>query len=202
MVYIKLSTTAYSSIAGFLLSQTVAFWRARAGDGAGGGAAPPTADRREASFNTSFTLRGAAPVAFTVLLDRFPPFNAAIGLGLRGNADANGPVAAAAANASSTLAAVEVGAVRSYGPDAPNVGLNVTVTPGGAAPMRRAVWIEYDAAAHRLSVSVADAGEARPPGALLDVPVNLVERGTTQTALVGFFAAAVSDIWSASVDGN
>ncbi|KAL6908110.1 hypothetical protein ACP4OV_002280 [Aristida adscensionis] len=122
-----------------LLSDAVDVWRA----GAGGVPA------REASFRTSFTLdAGAGAVAFAVLLDRFPPANAAIGIGLRGAGNYT-----SSANAAGELAAVEVGTVASYGPTDPAVGLNVTVTPNATAPgAARAVWVQYDAGAHRLSV--------------------------------------------------
>ncbi|KAL6885495.1 hypothetical protein ACP4OV_010274 [Aristida adscensionis] len=176
-----------------LLSDAVDVWRA----GAGGVPA------REASFRTSFTLdAGAGAVAFAVLLDRFPPANAAIGIGLRGAGNYT-----SSANAAGELAAVEVGTVASYGPTDPAVGLNVTVTPNATAPgAARAVWVQYDAAAHRLSVFVAGAGEPRPARALLDAPLGLAGRRTTETAFVGFFAAKVGDIvdgvrdWELTVD--
>lgn len=185
---------------GFLVLSraTVDVWRA------GPGGAPAL----EASFNTSFTLGGAAPVAF-VVLDRYPPLNAAGGL--RGSDNYTAPDAAAAAG----LAAVEVGPVRSYGPENPAVGLNVTVTPrpsGGAAAPSRSVWIEYDAAAHRLSVRVAGAGEQRPAEPLLDAPLVIAGgQRTTETApalLFGFFAGAIRDVivgvsdWNLTADGG
>ncbi|KAL6653197.1 hypothetical protein ACP70R_012122 [Stipagrostis hirtigluma subsp. patula] len=158
-----------------LLSHTVDVWRA----GAGGVPA------REASFNTSFTVEGASPVAFVVLLARYPITN-----DLRGDA-AN---YSSYGNATGGLAAVEVGTVGSYGPENPAVGLNVTVTPN-TAPGARAVWIQYDAAAHRLAVYVAGAGQSRPPRALLDAPLGLANSRSTETAFVGFFAATVRDIF-------
>ncbi|XP_037462462.1 uncharacterized protein LOC119333801 [Triticum dicoccoides] len=176
-----------------LLPKMVDVWRA----GAGG---LPT---REASFNTSFTVESAAPpVSFVLLLDRFPTLNNP--LGLRG---ANGSAAGAAPNATDGLAAVEVGTVRSYAPESPSVGLNVTVTPNGtAAPGRRAVWVEYNAVEHVVRVYVAAGGEPRPARALLDARLSLAGQGTTQTALVGFLAARVRDIfvgvrdWDLAVD--
>uniref|UniRef100_A0ACD6AI03 Uncharacterized protein n=1 Tax=Avena sativa TaxID=4498 RepID=A0ACD6AI03_AVESA len=160
---------------------------------------------REASFHTSFTVESSAtPVSFVILLDRFPTFNNPVGL--RGANDSNtGAVPNATADG---LAAVEVGTVKSYAPESPDVGLNVTVTPNGTA--EAAVWIEYDAVAHLLRVYVGAAGGApRPAKALLDTPLSLagqgtaqtsptdffVGQGTTQTALVGFFAGTVRDIF-------
>lgn len=176
-----------------LLPDTVDVWRA----GAGGGLLPA----REASFNTSFTVESSAnPVSFVLLLDRFPLFNSRTGL--RG---ANGSAAAVPdANATDSIAAVEVGAVRSYEPESPDVGLNVTVTPKGNRAV--AVWVGYDAAAHLLRVYVAAGGAPRPPGALIDARLSLAGRRTTQTAMVGFFAATVRDVflgvrdWDLTVD--
>ncbi|RLM75049.1 uncharacterized protein C2845_PM15G00600 [Panicum miliaceum] len=176
-----------------LLSRTVDVWRP------GPGGVPAL----EASFNTSFTLAGAAaPVAFVVLNDRFPLYGRG---GLRGFVNYSSPDDEAS-SAGGSLASVVAGPVRSYGPDEPAVGLNVTVTPNGTAPSRTTVWVEYDAAAHRLSVRVASAGEPRPTKALLDAPLGLAGQATTENALVGFFAAAVQDIivsvrdWELTVD--
>ncbi|XP_044960347.1 uncharacterized protein LOC123411465 [Hordeum vulgare subsp. vulgare] len=176
-----------------LLPKRVDVWRA----GAGG---LPT---REASFNTSFTVESSAPpVSFVVLLDRFPTLNNP--LGLRGSNDST---TGAVPNATDGLAAVEIGTVRSYAPESPNVGLNVTITPNGtAAPGRRAVWVEYNAVAHLLRVYVAAGGEPRPARALLDARLSLAGQGTTQTAFVGFFATRVRDVflgvrdWDLTVD--
>lgn len=187
-----------------LLSRTVDVWRA----GPGGGPA------REASFNTSFALSGAAPVAYVVLRDSYPPLHGTGGLrGFANYSASDAEDGATPRNASSGLASVEVGPVRSYGPDDPAVGLNVTVTPtGGTAPGggggggARAVWIEYDAAKHRLSVYVAAAGKPRPAAALLDARLGLAGRRTTETAMVGFFASAIQDVlvgvrdWNLTVD--
>ncbi|KAF7021014.1 hypothetical protein CFC21_034029 [Triticum aestivum] len=190
------STAASINVSeGFLLlPDTVDVWRA----GAGGGLLPA----REASFNTSFTVESSAtPVSFVLLLDRFPLFNSRTRLrGANGSADA---VPDANATASG-LAAVEVGAVRSYEPESPYVGLNGTVTPNGRRAV--AVWVEYDTAAHVLRVYVAAGGEPRPPGALIDARLSLAGRRTTQTAMVGFFAATVRDVflgvrdWDLTVD--
>lgn len=175
------------------------------------------AGAREASFNTSFIVESSAsPVSFVILLDRFPTFNNPVGL--RGANDS--ATGAAVPNATADgLAAVEVGTVKSYAPESPDVGLNVTVTPNGTAPA--AVWIEYDAVAHLLHVYVGAAGgEPRPSRALLDTPLSLagqgiaqtspfgvfVGQGTTETALVGLFAGKVRDIfvgvrdWDLTVD--
>ncbi|XP_047052421.1 uncharacterized protein LOC124658010 [Lolium rigidum] len=177
-----------------LLPGLIDLWRAGAGAGR-----PPA---REASFNTSFTVESSAsPVSFVILLDRFPTFNNPVGL--RGaNDSASGVVPNATADG---LAAVEVGTVKSYAPDSPAVGLNVTVTPNGTAPA--AVWVEYDAVAHLLHVYVgAGGGEPRPSRALLDTPLSLAGQGTTETALVGLFAGKVRDIfvgvreWDLTVD--
>ncbi|KAJ1269834.1 hypothetical protein BS78_06G008500 [Paspalum vaginatum] len=185
---------------GFLVLSraTVDVWRA------GPGGAPAL----EASFNTSFTLTGAAPVAFVVLNDRYPSLGGAGGLrGFANYSASDAEDGADARNASGGLASVQVGPVRSYGPENPAVGINVTVTPnGGGAATSKAVWVEYDAAAHRLSVRVAGAGDARPAEALLDAPLGLAGRRTTETALVGFFAGAIRDVvvgvrdWSLTVD--
>ncbi|KAL6650239.1 hypothetical protein ACP70R_009164 [Stipagrostis hirtigluma subsp. patula] len=165
-----------------LLSRPVQLWRADA-------AAPAT---REASFNTRFTVDGkASTLAFVVLLDSFPPL--ATPGALNSSAFAGGP----ARNASDGFAAVEVGAVSSYGPESPDVGLNVTVTPNATGARSSTVWIEYDAATHHLRVYAAAAGDPRPLKALLDAPVNLAGRRTTQDAFIGFFAATVRDV----VDG-
>ncbi|XP_047052490.1 uncharacterized protein LOC124658095 [Lolium rigidum] len=178
-----------------LLPDMIDLWRAGARDGG-----PPA---REASFNTSFTVESSAsPVSFVILLDRFPTFNNPVGL--RGANDS--ATGAAVPNATADgLAAVEVGTVKSYAPESPDVGLNVTVTPNGTAPA--AVWIEYDAVAHLLHVYVGAAGgEPRPSRALLDTPLSLAGQGTTETALVGLFAGKVRDIfvgvrdWDLTVD--
>jgi hypothetical protein len=192
-----------------LLPGWINHWRASAGAGR-----PPA---REASFNTSFTVQSSAsPVSFVILLDRFPTFNNPVGL--RGANDS--ATGAAVPNATADgLAAVEVGTVKSYAPESPDVGLNVTVTPNGTAAA--AVWIEYDAVAHLLHVYVGAAGgEPRPSRALLDTPLSLagqgiaqtspfgdfVGQGTTETALVGLFAGKVRDIfvgvrdWDLTVD--
>ncbi|PUZ46092.1 hypothetical protein GQ55_7G020100 [Panicum hallii var. hallii] len=174
-----------------LLSGTVGVWRP------GPGGVPAL----EASFNTSFTLAGAAPVAFVVLNNRFPLYGWG---GLRGFANYTSPDDGAS-SAGGSLASVVAGPVRSYGPDEPAVGLNVTVTPNGTA-LGRTVWVEYDAAAHRLSVRVAGASEPRPTKALLDAPLGLAGRTTTENAFVGFFAAGIQDIivgvrdWDLTVD--
>lgn len=193
LLFDSLSPREFNNSEGFLLlSWPIDVWRA------GDGGVPA----REASFNTSFTVDGASsPVAFVLLLDRFPTFNNPVGL--RG--DANNSAAGAEANATNALAAVEVGTVRSYAPDSPNVGLNVTVTPNRTAPSRT-VWIEYNAVAHRLWVYVAAGGQPRPPKALLDTPLDLAGLRTTQTAFVGFFAPAVRNVilgvrdWDLTVD--
>ncbi|KAL6650235.1 hypothetical protein ACP70R_009160 [Stipagrostis hirtigluma subsp. patula] len=165
-----------------LLSRPVQLWRADADAQA----------TREASFNTSFTVDGgASALAFVVLLDSFPPL--ATPGGLNTSAFAGG----AAGNASDGFAAVEVGAVSSYVPESPDVGLNVTVVPNGTAPRSSTVWIEYDAVTHHLRVYAAAAGDPRPLKALLDVPLSLAGGRTTQDAFVGFFAATVRDV----VDG-
>ena len=189
------STAARINVSeGFLLlPDTVDVWRA----GAGGGLLPA----REASFNTSFTVESSAtPVSFVLLLDRYPLFNSRTGL--RGD---NGSAAVPDANATASgLTVVEVGTVRSYEPESQDVGLNVTVTPKGNRAV--AVWVEYDAAAHVLRVYVAAGGEPRPSGALIDARLSLAGRRTTQTAMVGFFAATVRDVflgvrdWDLTVD--
>ncbi|TVU06889.1 hypothetical protein EJB05_46925, partial [Eragrostis curvula] len=184
-----------------LLSQPIQLW---------GAAAVDTGRLREASFNTSFTVHGGAtPVAFVVLLDSFPPLAASSS----NNGSTFAGAAAALINASSAdgLAVVEVGSVGSYGPESPDVGLNVTVAPpnGTAAPtMSRTVWIQYNAVTHHIRVYVAAAaGEPRPLEALVDAPLNLTGRRTTQSAFVGFFASTVREVvhgvrkWELTVDG-
>ena len=81
----------------------------------------------------------------------------------------------------------------------------VTLTPNGTAAV--AVWIKYDAVAHLLRVYVGAAGgEPRPSKALIDAPFSLAAQPNTQTALVGFFAGTVRDIfigvrdWDLTVD--
>ncbi|KAM0855361.1 hypothetical protein ACQ4PT_049827 [Festuca glaucescens] len=194
-----------------LLSRPVALWRDAAG-GDGDGAS--TRDRGEASFNTRFTLDVGGPgssvfVAFVVLLDSFPPLNR--------NKHGPRPTEAgfsdtsAVPNATNGVAAVGVGTVSSYGPRSPGIGLNVTITPNrssGAGQL--AVRIEYDAAAHHLSVYVddGDVGDPRLSSkpALLEAPLELADRLPTQDALVGFFAATVRDVvvgvrtWDLTVD--
>ncbi|KAB8094661.1 hypothetical protein EE612_021912 [Oryza sativa] len=168
-----------------LLSGDIDVWR----DGVGSAGAPA----REASFNTTFTVVAAAsPVAFVVLLDRYPPLLDQSGLrGSNVSSAADGDDG----NATNSLVAVEVGTVKSYGRESPDVGLNVTVTPNRTtAPSGSTVWIQYDAVEHRLSVHVAAVGEPRPSNALLDVPLYLAGGRTTQTALVGFFGGTIGDI--------
>ncbi|XP_006663528.1 uncharacterized protein LOC102719628 [Oryza brachyantha] len=179
----------FNASEGFLLlSDEVDVW-------CGGAGAPA----REASFNTSFTVgAGASPdpvaVAFVLLLDRYPTLNDPAGLRGKNVSAADG--GGGDGNATNSLVAVQVGTVMSYVRDSPNVGLNVTVTPNRtAAPSGGStVWIQYRAVEHRLSVHVAAAGEPRPARALLDVPLRLAGDRTTQTALVGFFAAEIRDI--------
>lgn len=156
-----------------LLPDTIDVWRA-------GARGVPTG---EASFNTSFTVESSAsPVSFVILLDRFPAFNNPVGL--RGaNDSATGAVPNATADG---LVAVEVGTVKSYALESPDVGLNVTVTPNGTAAA--AVWIEYDAVAHLMHVYVGAAGGPRPSKALLNTPLSLAGQGTAQSSLIGFFA--------------
>ena len=176
-----------------LLHYTTNIWRA-------GDSGVPT---REASFNTSFTVESSAsPISFVILLDRFPTFNNPVGLRGAANDSATGAVPNATA---SGLAAVEVGTVKSYAPESPDVGLNVTVTPNGTAAA--AVWIEYDAIAHLLRVYVGAAGgEPRPSKSLLDTPLSLAGQSTSRNALIGFFAGTVQDIfvgvrdWDLTVD--
>ncbi|TVU06910.1 hypothetical protein EJB05_46946, partial [Eragrostis curvula] len=180
-----------------LLSQTVDMWRDD----------PSSITDLEASFNTSFTLlAGAAPVSYVVVKDSFPPLNAPGGL--RGAANQTmlpgGPVPS---NATGSLAFVEVDGVRSYSPDSSAFGLNVTVTPRGAAPGGgRAVWIEYRTAVRRLSVYVAGAGEPRPVDALLVMPLGVQGPWDTEAAYVGFFAGTIRDVivgvrdWKLTVD--
>uniref|UniRef100_A0A0D3FRW8 Legume lectin domain-containing protein n=1 Tax=Oryza barthii TaxID=65489 RepID=A0A0D3FRW8_9ORYZ len=157
-----------------LLSGDIDVWR----DGVGSAGAPA----REASFNTTFTVAASpgAPVAFVILLDRYPPLLDRSGLrGSNVSSAADGDDG----NATSSLVAVEVGTVKSYGRESPDVGLNVTVTPNRTtAPSGSTVWIQYDAVEHRLS------------NALLDVPLYLAGGRTTQTALVGFFGGTIGDI--------
>ncbi|TVU06911.1 hypothetical protein EJB05_46947, partial [Eragrostis curvula] len=186
----------FNSSEGFLLfQQDVAVWRA----GVGGN------PDLEASFNTSFTVvAGAAPVAFVVLKDTYPPF--LVQGGLRGAANYTTLAGTAErSNATGALAVVEVGPVMSYGPDTSAPGLNVTVTPRGVGG--RAVWVEYNATAHRVSVYVAGAGEPRPVTPLLRVPLGFDGwHWTTETASVGFFAGKITDMiagvrdWEMTVD--
>lgn len=194
----------FNASEGFLLlSDAIDLWRGSGG--ANGGGAPGNVDEEEASFNSSFTvLAGAAPVSFVVLTDAFPPLFGRGGLRGFGNysMSAGGPVPT---NATAAGALVEVDAVQSYGPDDPTPGLNVTVTPRGGGC---AVWVEYDAGAHRLSVFVAGAGAPRPANALVSMPLGADGwRWTTETALVGFFAGAIRDVivgvrdWELTVDG-
>uniref|UniRef100_A0A0E0KM47 Legume lectin domain-containing protein n=1 Tax=Oryza punctata TaxID=4537 RepID=A0A0E0KM47_ORYPU len=167
-----------------LLSDTIDVWL----DGVGSAGAPV----REASFNTTFTVASPDhPVAFVILLDRYPPLYDRSGL--RGN-NVSSAADADDGNATNSLVAVEVGTVKSYARESPDVGLNVTVTPNRTAPSGSTVWIQYDAMEHHLSVHVAAAGEPRPSKALLDVPLYLAGGRTTQTALVGFFATTIRDI--------
>ncbi|KAF8749622.1 hypothetical protein HU200_012640 [Digitaria exilis] len=130
----------------------------------------------EASFNTSFTLTGTATVAFVVRL--------------RGFGNYTSPELAVG-----SFASVEVGPVRSYATyghdDNSAVGLNVTVTTNVTSATTRTIWIDYNAS---------------PSRALLDAPLGLAGRHTTETAFVGFFAAAIQDIfvgvrdWDLTVD--
>ncbi|KAK3161264.1 hypothetical protein QOZ80_1BG0074850 [Eleusine coracana subsp. coracana] len=178
-----------------------------AGAGGGRGQPPPPSPLLEASFNSSFTLGGARRIAFVVLLDSI-----SVGVVVHG-AEANNHTASASSNAA--IAAVQVGPVTSYydtdynDRDGDGVDLNVTVTPRGARAL--AVWIEYDAVAHRLSVFVAADNRSRtttkPTKPLLDAPLNLaVGRRTTETAYIGFFAGMVRDVivgvreWNLTVD--
>jgi hypothetical protein len=185
------NTTDFNASEGFLLlPSTIDFWRPS-------GRSPT--DDLEASFSTSLTV--AAPVSFVILKNRFPTFNQPSGL--RGAANysrsAGGPVPTNATAGS--LAFVEVDAVRSYGPDVPTAGLNVTVTPRGGAAL--AVWVEYRAAdVHRLSVYVAGAGEARPAKALVNTSLGVDGHWTTETAFVGFFAGTIRDILVGVRDWN
>ncbi|CAL5035959.1 unnamed protein product [Urochloa decumbens] len=187
-----------------LLYRKINVWRAAAADGGGAGSLPVPG--REASFNTSFSLTGSTAVAFFVLQDMYPPFLNP--LGFRSPAKVTFAPDAAA---SGDLAAVEAGTVQAYGPYEPSVGLNVTVAPTGTVPPGRTVWIEYDAAAHRLAVHVT-AGTAgpssfRPRKPVLDATVRLAAgRRTTQNASVGFFGGTVRDVivgvrgWSLTVE--
>ncbi|KAF6988180.1 hypothetical protein CFC21_005753 [Triticum aestivum] len=193
-----------------LLYRPVALWRV----------APDDDDvREEASFNTTFTVDvdggGSDAVSFVVLLDSFPPLNSrnerhGPRRGTNGSA-----LPAALLSATNGLFAVEVSTVSSYGPrPPPGVGLNVTITPNrsslGADTTQLAMRIEYDAAAHRLSVYAHDAAAGDPPvndtEALLDAPLDLADRLPTQAALVGFFASTVRDLvvgvhdWELTVD--
>ncbi|XP_037414198.1 uncharacterized protein LOC119277082 [Triticum dicoccoides] len=104
-----------------VLSRTVELWRG--GDGRQG---PP----RQASFNTSFTMDGTSPVAFVVLLDRFPTYK---GKFISVTTFISGP-GDPTQRGSNRFAAVKVGTVKSYAPESPRVGLNVTVTPSSATP--------------------------------------------------------------------
>ncbi|OEL31631.1 hypothetical protein BAE44_0007351 [Dichanthelium oligosanthes] len=176
---------AFNSSKGFvLLSQPVQLWAAATDD-------TDTQLIREASFNTSFTVHGVSTVAFVILLDSFPPL-AGHPTGPTDNSSmltgSSGP------NASNNLAAVEVGAVTSYGLQSPDVGLNITATFNTTASGSCTVWIEYNAVAHHLSVYVAAAGETRPLQAILDASLILTSRYITQNAFVGFFAATVRDV--------
>ncbi|KAL6885564.1 hypothetical protein ACP4OV_010343 [Aristida adscensionis] len=176
-----------------LLSRPVHLWRADAGAGAG---STPAATR-EASFNTTFTVDGGAspsPLSFVVLLDSIPPLASTSGA-LGGLNAASTPHGGAVCNASGSLAAVEVGAVGAYGPESPDVGLNVTVKLNGTAPPRSTtVWVEYNAVTHHLRVFTAAAGDPRPLKPLVDDPLNLAGGHTTQNAFVGFFAATVQSV--------
>jgi hypothetical protein len=188
-----------------LLSRAVTLWHAA-----------DNGTRDEASFNTSFTLdvSGSGAVAFVVLLDSFPPFNAKNRKEPRAKNCSEFSAVAAVPSAANSLASVELGTVSSYGPrPPPGVGLNVTITPNtssDAGATQLAVRIEYDASALRLSVYVDDAAAGDPrlssTEALLDAPLDLVGRLPTQAALVGFFAATVRDVvvgvsgWELTVD--
>uniref|UniRef100_A0A8I6WFW3 Legume lectin domain-containing protein n=1 Tax=Hordeum vulgare subsp. vulgare TaxID=112509 RepID=A0A8I6WFW3_HORVV len=197
-----------------LLSRPVALWRV---------AADADGVREEASFNTSFTVDlddgGSDAVSFVVLLDSFPPLNIRNDRHgpRRGTNGTAVPVAAAAVtNATNGIATVEVGSVSSYGPrPPPGVGLNVTVTPNrsssGANTSQLAVRIEYNAAAHRLSVYAHDTAAEDSPvndtaALLFDAPLDLAGRLPAQAALVGFYASTVRDLvvgvhdWELTVD--
>ena len=171
--------TAVNESAGFVvLSRTVELWRG--GDGRQG---PP----RQASFNTSFTMDGTSPVAFVVLLDRFPTYK---GKFISVTTFISGP-GDPTQRGSNRFAAVKVGTVKSYAPESPRVGLNVTVTPSGATPMVT-VWIDYHAVLSRLGVFVAPTGRTKPREQLVgDSAVNLTGR-TNQSAFVGFSASRVA----------
>uniref|UniRef100_A0A0E0KM43 Protein kinase domain-containing protein n=1 Tax=Oryza punctata TaxID=4537 RepID=A0A0E0KM43_ORYPU len=182
-----------------LLADTVELWRAAASS-----AGMPAL---EASFNTTFTVDNAflsSAVTFVVLLDSFPPLASP-----DGHCGLPAPTAGAMTNpnATSSLATVEVGTVNSYGRRSPNVGLNVTVAANRtSAPHGLTVWIEYSAVEHHLWVYVTAAGEARPAKSVIDLPLNLPGRQTTQSAFVGFFAGTVRDAvlgirdWNITVD--
>ncbi|KAE8791936.1 hypothetical protein D1007_33567 [Hordeum vulgare] len=164
-----------------LLSRPVALWRV---------AADVNAVREEASFNTSFTadLEDGGSVSFVVLLDSFPPLN------IRNDKhgprwDTNGTAVpvddAAVPNATNGIATVEVGSL--------------------------AVRIEYNAAAHRLSVyahdtAAKDSTVNDTAALLLDAPLDLADRLPAQAALVGFYASTVRDLvvgvhdWELAVD--
>ncbi|KAF8647679.1 hypothetical protein HU200_065318 [Digitaria exilis] len=125
----------YNRTEGFLLlSRAVDVWRP----------GPTAIPALEASFHTSFKLAGAAPVAFVVLIDRYPTLGGRDSL--RGSGNYSSPYDGVSV-AVDTLASVEVGPVRSYGRDDPAVGLNVTVTPNVTAATTRTIWIDSDAAA-------------------------------------------------------
>ncbi|VAH80028.1 unnamed protein product [Triticum turgidum subsp. durum] len=161
-----------------VLSRTVELWRG--GDGRQG---PP----RQASFNTSFTMDGTSPVAFVVLLDRFPTYK---GKFISVTTFISGP-GDPTQRGSNRFAAVKVGTVKSYAPESPRVGLNVTVTPSSATPTVT-VWIDYNAVLSRLGVFVAPAGRTKPRDQLVgDSAVNLTGR-TNQSAFVGFSASRVA----------
>ncbi|XP_048568162.1 probable L-type lectin-domain containing receptor kinase S.5 [Triticum urartu] len=175
--------SAVNESAGFVvLSRTVELWRG--GDGRQG---PP----RQASFNTSFTMDGTSPVAFVVLLDRFPTYK---GKFISVTTFVSGP-GDPTERGSNRFATVEVGTVKSYAPESPRVGLNVTVTPSGATPMVT-VWIDYHAVLSRLGVFVAPTGRTKPREQLVgDSAVNLTGR-TNQSAFVGFSASRVAYVLS------
>ncbi|KAF0932086.1 hypothetical protein E2562_007882 [Oryza meyeriana var. granulata] len=183
-----------------LLADTVELWRATTANAISAGQAA-----HEASFNTIFTVDNAflsSAVAFVIMLDSFPPL-ASPG----GHRGVSVPTASSVPNATSNLATIEVGTVNSYGRRSPNIGLNVTVAPNRpAAPHGLTVWIEYSAVEHHLWVYVTAAGEARPGKSVIDLPLNLPGRQTTQSAFVGFFADTVRDAvlgirdWNLTVD--
>lgn len=159
-----------------LLSNNIEFWR-------------PSGI--EASFSTSFTLAaGAAPVSFVV----------------RGSSTniIMAPRGPSPANATASLAFVEVGGLRTGCSCLPSYGLNVTVSPAGEAPGGRAVWVDYRAAEHSLYVYVGRAGEPRPPNHHLNVsmPHGVYGNWTTERAPVGFFATVVRDVITGVRDWN